>query len=128
MTDAGLVAPSNPPPPQAPQAAQQTIQPVQLLIPQAQQIQPVHVLQSNGSHFKPEFSGKPEEDVEAHLLRTSDWMDTCAFQKVSKSNFLSYISRRSQIMVQITKTYKCRLGWINQFRLQYSKIGKILSF
>ena len=27
------------------------------------------------SNFKPEFSGKPEEDAEAHLLHSSDWMD-----------------------------------------------------
>ena len=26
----------------------------------------------NWSHFKPEYSGKLEEDVEAHLLRTND--------------------------------------------------------
>ena len=26
----------------------------------------------NWSHFKPEFSSKPDEDVEAHLLRTND--------------------------------------------------------
>ena len=31
--------------------------------------------QLNWSHFKPEFAGKPEEDAEAHLLRTSNWMD-----------------------------------------------------
>ena len=30
----------------------------------------------NWSHFKPDFSGKPEEDTEAHLLRTNDWMNT----------------------------------------------------
>ena len=30
----------------------------------------------NWSHFKAEFSGKPEEDVEAHLLPTNDWMTT----------------------------------------------------
>ena len=28
--------------------------------------------QLNWSHFKPDFSGKPE-DAEAHLLRTNDW-------------------------------------------------------
>ena len=28
--------------------------------------------QLNWSHFRPEFSGKPEEDVEAHLLKTED--------------------------------------------------------
>ena len=32
--------------------------------------------QLNWSHFRPEFSGKPEEDAEAHLLRTEDWMTT----------------------------------------------------
>ena len=31
------------------------------------------------SHFKPEYSGKPEEDVEAHLSRTNDWMNTHDF-------------------------------------------------
>ena len=37
-------------------------------------------LQLNWSHFKPEFAGNPEEDAEAHLLRTNDWMDTHNFQ------------------------------------------------
>ena len=26
----------------------------------------------NWSHFKPKFAGKPDEDVEAHLLRMDD--------------------------------------------------------
>ena len=30
--------------------------------------------QLNWSHFKPDFSGKPEEDMEVHLLKTNDWM------------------------------------------------------
>ena len=34
--------------------------------------------QLNWSHFKPDFSGKAE-DVEAHLLRTNDWMTTHDF-------------------------------------------------
>ena len=29
---------------------------------------PQQQLLMNWSHFKPEFSGKPDEDVEAHLL------------------------------------------------------------
>ena len=33
----------------------------------------------NWSHFKPEHSGKPEDDVEAHLFRTNDWMNTHDF-------------------------------------------------
>ena len=35
--------------------------------------------QLNWSHFKPEFSGKPGEDADMHLLRTQDWMDTHDF-------------------------------------------------
>ena len=31
-----------------------------------------HPQQLNWSYFKPEFSGKPEEDVEEHLLRIND--------------------------------------------------------
>ena len=36
--------------------------------------------QLNWSYFKPEFAGKTDEDAEAHLLRTNDWMDTHNFQ------------------------------------------------
>ena len=31
-----------------------------------------HVAHLNWSYFKPEFSGKPDEDAEAHLLHTND--------------------------------------------------------
>ena len=40
--------------------------------------------QLNWSHFRPEFSGKPKEDVEAHLLRTMDWMITNDFPEDQK--------------------------------------------
>ena len=30
-------------------------------------------------NFKPEFSGKPEEDAEAHLLHSNDWMNAHHF-------------------------------------------------
>ena len=60
--------------------------PAQPVIPPAQLIQPAPMPQLNWSHFMPEFMGKPDKDVEAHLLRTNDWMDTHACQKVSKSN------------------------------------------
>ena len=53
-----------------------------------QQPQPPAVPQQpicmNWSHFKPEFSGKPDEDVEVHLLRTNDWMTTHDFQEAVK--------------------------------------------
>ena len=40
--------------------------------------------QLNWSYFKPEFSGKPEEDAEAHLLRTSDCMEMHNFPNDQK--------------------------------------------
>ena len=36
-------------------------------------------LHINWSNFKPEFSGKPEEDAEAHLLCSNDWMNAHCF-------------------------------------------------
>ena len=33
---------------------------------------------------KPEFSGKPEEDAESHLLSTRDWMEAHNFPDESK--------------------------------------------
>ena len=36
-------------------------------------------LHINWSNFKPEFSGKPEEDAEAHLLHSNDWMNAHHF-------------------------------------------------
>ena len=40
--------------------------------------------QLNWSHFRPEFSGKPKEDTEVHLLRTNDWMTTHDFPEDQK--------------------------------------------
>ena len=55
--------------------------------------------QLNWSHLMPEFAGKPDEDVEAHLLRTNDWMDTCFSRRCQSPAFLSDISRRGKVMV-----------------------------
>ena len=38
----------------------------------------------NWSHSKPEYSGKPEEDSEAQLLRRNDWMETHTFPGMVK--------------------------------------------
>ena len=39
----------------------------------------IHQQMINWSNFKPEFPGKPEEDAEAHLLHTNDWMQMHQF-------------------------------------------------
>ena len=36
-------------------------------------------LHKNWSNFKPEFSGKSDEDAEAHLLCSNDWMNVHCF-------------------------------------------------
>ena len=55
------------------------VPPAQPIVPPAQPIQTASMLQLNLSYFKPEFTGKPDEDAEVQLLRTNDWMDTHAF-------------------------------------------------
>ena len=50
-------------------------------VPPTQPIQPGPMSQLNWSHFKSEFTGKPDKDAEAHLLRSNDWMDIHAFQE-----------------------------------------------
>ena len=70
MAEGGLPGP-------APQREDPPLQtPPQTLQPQPSQQVPLCM---NWSHFKPEYSGKPEEDVEAHLLRTNDQMNTHDF-------------------------------------------------
>ena len=68
-----------PAPPIHPQAPQQPQQPVQLPIAPDQPVptkQAQQIPHLNWSHFKPEYSGKPEENVDAHLLGRNKWMDT----------------------------------------------------
>ena len=71
---APLVQPPVPP-------TQLIVPPVQPIAPPMQPIQPTPMPQLKWSHFKPEFTGKPDEDAEAHLLRTNDWMGTHVFQE-----------------------------------------------
>ena len=74
---------------------------------------------------KPEFSGKPEEDAESHLLSTRDWMEVHNFPEGEKVRHF-----------RVTLIGKARLWYEslapldndwpalqNKFRWQYSKIG-----
>ena len=67
--EGGVPAPN--PPPAPTQAAQATQAPH---VPQGHQL--MHL---NWSYFKPEFSGKPDEDAEAHLLHTNNYMNAHHF-------------------------------------------------
>ena len=59
--------PNLPPPPADPAVLQAPQQPGQ------------QIVDLNWSHFKPEFSGKPDKDAETHLLCTNDWMNAHHF-------------------------------------------------
>ena len=74
-----------------------------LQAPQQPEEQVVHL---NWSHFKPEFSGKPDEGAEAHMLCTNDWMNAHHFVEGVKSpKILFNTIRRSQIMVSFIRAY-----------------------
>ena len=60
--------------PAAPQTQQQPAAPQSPQQPAAPQA-PQQRLYLNWSNFKPELSGKPDEDAEAHLLCTNDWVN-----------------------------------------------------
>ena len=60
------------PTPNANQQQQQQQQQQQNQHQAGQQQQVVHL---NWSNFKPEFSAKPDEDAEVHLLHSNDWMN-----------------------------------------------------
>ena len=74
--------PACPPPTPGP------VQPVPQLVPV--QLAPAgvvpipQIIYQNWIGKKPEFSGKPEEDVESHLLSTRDWMEVHNFPKGEK--------------------------------------------
>ena len=112
MAEAGLQTPDIPAPP-APQTQQQPTQ-------QAQQMP--HL---NWSHFKPECSGKPEEDAEAHLLRTNDWMNTHQFQEgIKVHRFCLTLVGEARLWYESLRPINVdSQGLQNQFRQEYSKLG-----
>ena len=81
--------------------------------------------QLNWSHFKPEFAGKLDEDVEAHLLRTNDWMDTNAFPDgVRVQQFCLTLVGEAILWYESLRPIAVNWnGLQGQFRHQYSKIG-----
>ena len=107
----------------APHREAQVLQPPQQPL-QPQPCQQVY-MHMNWSHFKPEYSGKPETDVELHLLRTNDWMNTHDFPNDVK------VQRFCLTLTGEARLWYALLGPIgitwqalqNQFRHQYSKLG-----
>ena len=79
-TQVGQNIPIQPPPQPAPvQPA-----PAGIVVPDPQ------IIYQNWIGKKPEFSGKPEEDAESHLLSTRDWMEAHNFPEGDKVRHFSF--------------------------------------
>ena len=83
--------------------------------------------QLNWSHFRPEFSGTPNEDAEANLLRTKDWMTTHDFPEHQKvGRFCLTIMGEARLWYATLNIQQQQLnydGLQERFRQQYSKFG-----
>ena len=83
--------------------------------------------QLNWSHFKPDFLGKPEEDAEAHLLRTNDWITTHDFPNDQKERrFCLTLLGEARLWYKTLNAQQQQLDWAclqESFRQQYSKFG-----
>ena len=80
----------------------------------------------NWSNFKPEFSGKPEEDAETYLLCSNDWMNAHHFNNDEKVQrfFLTLLGEATlwyQSLEPLGDTTWPQLQ--NLFRQRYSKLG-----
>ena len=118
MADDRPPAPQPPPviPPVVP-PSQLIIPPVQSIAPPSQLIQPAHMFQLNWSYFKPEFTSKPDEDEEAHFLRTYDWMDTHIFPEgVKVQHFCLTLVGEARLMYESLRPINLNWnGLQNQF-------------
>ena len=118
-----------------------TIPPVKPVVPPAppvqlpaKQDQPVPLTQPrqpvppvlNWSHFKPEFSGKPEDGAEAQILRTNDYIETHNFPEVIKmQRFCLTLTGEARLWYESRPIVIDCQGLQDQFRQEYSKIGNI---
>ena len=81
--------------------------------PVEQQKQHLHI---NWSNFKPEFSGKPEEDAEAHLLHSNDWMNAHHFVDGVRVQRFSLTLLGGKTVVPIFRTFRqCDMARIAKF-------------
>ena len=77
--------------------------------------------QLNWSHFKPEFADKPDEEAEAYLLRTNDWIDIHAFSEgVKVQRFCLTLAGEARLWYESLRPITLDLNSLpNQLRQQY---------
>ena len=93
--------------------------------PMQPQNPPFQVPQFNWSYFKPEFSGKPEEDAVAHLLGSNDWMDTHNIQLEAKvQRFCLTLTGKARLWYESFRPIEIDWPTLQEhFRHQYLKFG-----
>ena len=93
--------------------------PVGLAVPAPQ------VFYQNWIGKKPEFSGKPEEDVESHLLSTRDWTEAQHFpNEVKVRHFCLTLIREARLWYESLASLDDDWPALqNKFQWQYSKLG-----
>ena len=83
------------------------------------------VVYQNWIGKKPEFSGKPKEDAESHLLSTRDWMEAHNFPNEVKVRHF-HLTLIGEVSLWYESLALLDDDWPalqNKFRWQYSKIG-----
>ena len=118
----GVPAPPLPPPSPVQAGQQPQQQQQEHPTPPAQQGQ--QIVHLNWSYPKPEFSGKPDEDAEAHL-HTNDWMTAHLFvEGVKAQRFCLTLLGEARLWYHSLEPIN--VDWIgpqNLFRQQYCKVG-----
>ena len=91
--------------------------PIGLVVPALQ------VVYQNWVGKKPEFSGKPEEDEESHLLSTTDWIKAHNFPKeVKVRQFCLTLTGEARLWYESLALFDNDWPALqNKFRWQYSK-------
>ena len=130
MADQAQGVPAPPPPaeaaaPQAPQQPAVPQVPQQPAVPQASPQPAPQMVHLNWSNFKPEFSGKPDEDAEATLLHTNDRMNAHHFNEgVRVKRFCLTLLGEARLWYHSLEPINADWQELqNLFRQQYSKIG-----
>ena len=110
--------PPNPPNPPNPQNPPNQPNPIDQPNPPQPQLM-------NWSYFKPEFSGKAEEDAATHLLKTNDWMDTYNFpEDIKVRRFCLTLMGEARLWYESLKPIDMDWNALQTcFRQQYSKFG-----
>ena len=83
------------------------------------------IIYQNWVGKKPEFSGKPEEDAESHLLSTRDWIEAYNFPEGEKvRRFCITLIGEARLWYESLPSLDNDWPTLqNKFRWQYSKIG-----